>query len=290
MMSSKILVTSAAGKVGQAVVRQLQEMGIRVRAAVRNLEKAADLEGPNTEIISFDFDRPELIEKAMNGISALCLITPPHFKQVEWATVTIDHALEASVRRIVRLSVRVADMTPSMKMTRWHRTAERYLRATDCEWTIVRPTPFFQNFMGLAPRSPEGYFFPVSEDVRTCHMDIRDAALVLAKALTESGHGGKTHTITGSKSQTFLEMCNVLANQTGREFPCHYVSGEEARKVMVSAGMPDWLARVVVDLFGIISRGLTAEPLEGYEQLTGRKPTSLERFAEDNANALPQFV
>ena len=42
-MSSKILVTSAGGKVGQSVVKQLQQMRIDVRAAVYNPEKAADL-------------------------------------------------------------------------------------------------------------------------------------------------------------------------------------------------------------------------------------------------------
>lgn len=225
----------------------------------------------------------------MDGIGALCLITPPHFKQVEWATETIDRALEAGVRRIVRLSVRVADLTPSTNMTRWHRIVERYLMATDCEWTILRPTPFMQNFMGLAPRSPEGYFFPLTEDVRACHMDIRDAALVLAKALTEPGHVGETYTITGSKSMSFHDMCTVLSNQAGRDFPCNYVPDEEARNVMLAGGLPDWLAQLVLELFAIIRTGAVAEPLEGFEQLAGRKPTTLERFAEDNANALPHF-
>ncbi len=289
-MSTPILVTGASGKVGQAVVRQLQEMGTPVRAAVRNIDQAANLKGPNTELVAFDFDQPELLGNAVAGISALCLITPPHFKQVEWATETIDRALEAGVRRIVRLSVRVADLTPSTKMTRWHRTVERYLKATDCEWTIVRPTPFMQNFMGLAPRNPQGYFFPLSKEVRACHMDIRDAALVLAKALTESGHMEKTYTITGSHSRTFHDMCDIMSKQTGRKFPCNYVSEEEARKVMLSAGMPDWLAELVLELFAIIRTGAVAEPLEGYEQLTGRKPTPLERFAENNQNALPQFA
>jgi uncharacterized protein YbjT (DUF2867 family) len=265
-------------------------MGKRVRAAVRDPEKAADLGGSDTEIVSFDFDRPELVEKAVDGISALCLITPPHFKQVEWATETIDRALEAGVGRIVRLSVRVADLTPSTKMTRWHRTAERFLKASECEWTIVRPTPFMQNFMGLAPRSREGYFFPVSEDVRTCHMDIRDAALVLAKVLTESGHDGKTYTITGSESLSFHDMCNILSRKAGRDFPCNYVSDGEARRVMLSGGVPEWLAELVLELFAIIRTGAVAEPLEGYEQLTGRSPTPLERFAETNKDALPQFV
>ncbi len=289
-MSSRILVTSAAGKVGRSVVKQLQEIGIGVRAAVRNPEKAADLEGPNTEIVSFDFDQPELVRMAVQGIGALCLITPPHFKQVEWATETIDRAIEAGVQRIVRLSVRVADLIPSTKMTRWHRTVERYLKATDCAWTIVRPTPFMQNFMGLAPRNPHGYFFPVPEDVHTCHMDIQDAALVLAKALTESGHAGKTYTITGSESRSFHDMCNIMSNKAGRDFPCNYVSDGESRKVMLSAGMPDWLAELVLELFGIIRTGAVSEPLEGYEQLTGRKPTPFERFAEENKMALPQFA
>lgn len=289
-MSSRILVTSAAGKVGQSVVRQLQEVGLPVRAAVRNPEQAVDLRGPDTEIVSFDFDQPELVATAVDGIGALCLITPPHFKQVEWATDTIDRALEAGVQRVVRLSVRVADLTPSTKMTRWHRTVERYLKATDCEWTIVRPTPFMQNFMGLAPRNHEGYFFPLSEDVRACHMDIRDAALVLAKTLAEPDHVGKTYTITGSKSLSFHSMCNILSNKAGRNFPCNYVSDGEARKVMLSGGVPDWLAELVLELFAIIRAGAVAKPLEGYEQLTGRKPTPFELFAEDNTNALPQFA
>jgi uncharacterized protein YbjT (DUF2867 family) len=121
-------------------------------------------------------------------------------------------------------------------------------------------------------------------------MDIRDAALVLAKALTESDHLGKTYTITGSESLSFHGMCSILSNQAGRDFPCNYVSDGEARKVMLSGGMPDWLAALVLELFAIIRSGAVAEPLEGYEQLTGRKPTPLERFAENNKNALPQFV
>jgi uncharacterized protein YbjT (DUF2867 family) len=289
-VSSRILVTAANGKVGRAVVRQLQEMGRPVRAAVRDPEKTADLGGPDTEIVSFDFDQPELVGKAVDGISAMCLITPPHFKQVEWATETIDRALEAGVGRIVRLSVRVADLTPSTKMTRWHRAAERYLKASDCQWTVVRPTPFMQNFMGLAPRSQEGYFFPLSEDARACHMDIRDAALVLAKALTESGHDGKTYTITGGESLPFHGMCSVLSQKAGRDFPCNYVSEAEAREVMLSGGVPDWLAELVLELFAIIRTGAVAEPLDGYEQLTGSKPTPLERFAENNKNALPHFA
>jgi uncharacterized protein YbjT (DUF2867 family) len=289
-MNSRILVTAAAGKVGQAVVRQLQEMRVPVRAAVRDPGKAANLEGRDTEIVSFDFDRPDLVAAAVEGVDGLCLITPPHYKQVEWATDTIDRALEAGVRRIVRLSVRVADLTPSTKMTRWHRSVERYLKATDCDWTIVRPTPFMQNFMGLAPRSREGYFFPLSEDVRACHMDIRDAALVLAKAVTEPDHAGKTYTVTGGRSMSFHGMCEILSKRAGRSFPCNYVSEEQARSVMLSGGLPEWLAELVLELFAIIRTGAVAQPLDGYEQLTGRRPTPFEEFAEENTEALPQFA
>lgn len=288
-MTHTTLVTSAAGKVGRSLIGQLQELGTPVRAAVRSPEKAADLAGPDTEIVPFDFERPDQIASVMDGVKALCLITPPHFKQVEWATQTIDRALEAGVERIVRLSVRVADLSPSTQMTRWHRTVERYLREADCEWTIVRPTPFFQNFMGLAPRNGKGYFFPLDAGVRACHMDIRDAAAVLAKALLETGHEGKTYTITGSESLSFHAMCDVLSEEAGREFPCHYVSEGKAREVMLSVGLPDWLAEVVLELFGIIRSGAVAEPLDGYQRLTGLQPTPLERFARANEGALPQF-
>jgi uncharacterized protein YbjT (DUF2867 family) len=137
-----------------------------------------------------------------------------------------------------------------------------------------------QNFMGLAPLSPHGYIFPVTKDVHVCHMDIRDAALVLAKVLTEPGHAGNTYTITGSESRTFHEMCDILSKKAGRKIPCNYASDEEARKIMLSAGMPDWLAELVLELFGILSKGLVSEPLEGYEQLAGRKPTLFRILSE----------
>lgn len=38
--------------------------------------------------------------------------------KVEWATNLIDRAVDNGVTRIVRLSVRVADMTPSSRLSR----------------------------------------------------------------------------------------------------------------------------------------------------------------------------
>ena len=62
------------------------------------------------------------------------------------------------------------------------------------------------------------------------------------------------------------------------------------RGVMLAGGLPDWLADVVLELFAIIRSGEVAEPLDGFERLTGREPTPIERFARNNEGVLPQFV
>ncbi len=144
--------------------------------------------------------------------------------------------------------------------------------------------------MGLAPRNREGYFFPLDAEVRACHMDILDAALVLSQTLTQEGHAGQTYTVTGSESLSFHGMCEVLSKEAGRDFPCNYVSEEKAREVMLAGGLPDWLADVVLELFAIIRSGVVAEPLDGFERLTGREPTPIEHFARNNEGVLPQFA
>jgi uncharacterized protein YbjT (DUF2867 family) len=290
-MSTRILVTGASGKVGTATVKLLQEQGVPVRAAVHDPEKARHLEGPDTQIVPFDFDNADQVKNALNGVSAVCMITPPHYMQVEWATNLIDRAVESGVTRIVRLSVRVADMAPSSRMSRWHKTIEQHLKGTRADWTIIRPTPFWENFMGLAPRSPQGYFFPLTEDARVCHMDLRDAAKAMVKTLTESGHSGKTYTLTATQSQSFHAMCETMEKTLGRPFPCHYTSPEMVKQSMDQSGAPDWLGNLVIELFtDIITPGHVAKPDPGeYEALVGEKPTDFLTWVKDHADTLPRF-
>src|SRR5579859_468983 len=69
-----ILVTGAAGDVGNNLVRQLVARGKPVRAMVKNVDKAvkrlADVE-PSIEIVRGDVTRPETLDEWMQGVDTV---------------------------------------------------------------------------------------------------------------------------------------------------------------------------------------------------------------------------
>ena len=81
-----ILVTGATGTVGTEVVKQLSSSsqstlspGSRVRAAVHSKDKADKLRSENklVEIVDMDYNKPDTIVDAINGIDKLFLLTLP---------------------------------------------------------------------------------------------------------------------------------------------------------------------------------------------------------------------
>jgi uncharacterized protein YbjT (DUF2867 family) len=99
-----ILVTGATGNVGSAVVGELGDRGLPVRAFVRDPDRAAAVLGPDVALAVGDFAEPASIRAALDGIDAVflaCGNVPP---QVEYETRVIDAAARAGVRRLVKLS------------------------------------------------------------------------------------------------------------------------------------------------------------------------------------------
>ena len=99
-----ILVTGATGNVGSAVVAELGDRGLPVRAFVRDPDRAAAILGPDVELAVGDFADPASIRAALEGIEVVflaCANVPP---QVEYEIRVIDAAARAGVRRLVKLS------------------------------------------------------------------------------------------------------------------------------------------------------------------------------------------
>ena len=71
-----ILITGATGNNGQELIRQLTTMGQPVRAFVRNPAEAAHLKGPNIELAVGDFNQPETLDAALQGVEKAFLLTP----------------------------------------------------------------------------------------------------------------------------------------------------------------------------------------------------------------------
>ena len=90
-----VLVTGATGNVGGPLTDELLRRGVRVRAAVGNVERARAKLGDSVEYVRFDFTRPETYAAAFDGVGSMFLLRPPQISDTQH---TIDPAIAAAAR------------------------------------------------------------------------------------------------------------------------------------------------------------------------------------------------
>jgi len=280
-MKNTTLITCAAGTVGRKVVKLLEAKGHRVLAGVHRLEQASQLGTARTHIVPLDFSNPHEIDAAVEGVNQVCLIMPHTNRQFEWASLVIDKAKEAGVKRIVRLSGLAAAMGPDVHVGRWMKMIEHYLADSGMEWTIVRPGPFMQNFLNLYPRQGRQYWLPVGNG-RICHIDVDDVAEILAKVLTEEGHNHKTYTITGNQALSMMESACLLAQTDHTDVAYNPIPEKHARARLKQSGKPEWLIDVLMQLFTAFESGAASLSVDTVEKMLGRPPVSFEQFAANH--------
>ncbi|AFZ04096.1 CIA30 family protein [Calothrix sp. PCC 6303] len=86
-----ILVAGATGGVGKRVVQRLLQQGYRVRCLVRDIEKARNILGNDTDLIVADITKPETLnELVMSNIQAVICCTSVRVQPVEGDTPNRD--------------------------------------------------------------------------------------------------------------------------------------------------------------------------------------------------------
>lgn len=278
-MSTKILITGATGTNGREILKQLTAAGHQVRAMVRNLEKAADLQSPNVELVEGDFDKPDTLEDALRGIEKAFVVTPVDARHVEWMRNFIEAAKRAATQHVVKFSGMGAKADSDSEIIRMHAQTDDMLKQSGLSYTILQPNSFFQNMFWSANTIKEqGAFYLPMGDAKQSVIDVRDIAAIAVKVLTESGHEGKTYVLTGPEPLTYHDIAQKIAKAIGK--PVNYVPVpvEAARKAMADTGMPAWLARVLAEFQGVVATGAYAATTNEVANLLGREPTSFDDF------------
>jgi uncharacterized protein YbjT (DUF2867 family) len=280
-----ILVTGATGNVGSAVVGELGDRGLPVRAFVRDPDRAAAVLGPDVELAVGDFAEPASIRAALDGIDVLflaCANVPP---QVEYETRVIDAAARAGVRRLVKLSALGAEPGSPVDFWDWHARIERHLQASGVPWVNLRPRYYMTNLLAFAEtiRSAGAVFAP-AEGVKVPMIDPRDVAATAAALLAGDAHDGRTYELTGSEPVTFTDVAAHLSEVTGRPVRFVPVPDVAALEGLGQAGVPDWLAQNIVAVFRMLRDDPSGQVTDTVHALAGRQPRHLAEFLADHAD------
>ncbi len=150
-----ILVTGAAGFVGNNTVRKLVKQGKPVRAMVRDLEKAkirlGDL-GSKVEIVQADITDRNKLPGLMHDVTAIVhtiAIPIEHgsatYDEINYqGTINIVDAAESEgVRRFINVSQNGARADHFSRFLRSKGRAQEYVATSKLEWTAIRPSAIF---------------------------------------------------------------------------------------------------------------------------------------------------
>ncbi|MEU9781039.1 NAD(P)H-binding protein [Streptomyces phaeochromogenes] len=262
-----VLVTGASGKTGRQVAESAKAAGFGVRAASRSSE------------VRFDWYDSSTWAEALRGADAAYLAYTPDIGApgaAENIAALARLAQELGVRRLVMLSARGE---------RQAEPAERALRQSGAEWTVVQADWFFQNFSeGLlleGVRSGE-FVFPAGE-VKVPFIDTRDLADVVVKALTDSSYAGRTLEITGARLLTFREAMAEITAAAGREIRYVPVPTKEYGAILAGFGLPPEEVAFMEEVFDGLLDGGNARSTETVGQVLGRAPRDFTDFARELA-------
>jgi uncharacterized protein YbjT (DUF2867 family) len=258
-----ILVTGATGKVGREVVRQLAAADVPLRALVRDPLRASHIRLPGVEIAQGDFARPETLDAALEGVDRVFLLSPPDPNQVALQGNVIDAARRMGARHVVKVSV-AGGPDSGTQLGRWHWTTEKQLEDSGLAFTLLRSTWYMQQMLIFAPTiAATGSFQLPMGTGAVALVDTRDVAAVAACALTEEGHERKIYDLTGPEALTFDQIADEISSATGKKVSYVHVPAEYARKQLMQAGIPRWLADDMMVLCASFREGYGAAVSRG---------------------------
>ncbi len=253
-----ILVTGAAGKTGQAVVRALAERGTAVpHALVRRPEQMETARQAGAALVTVG----DMLDTAVwptitQNVEAIYHICPNmHPAEVEIGRLAIAAAQANGVRHFVYHSV----LHPQVEEMphHWHKLrVEEMLFASGLSFTILQPAAYMQNVLvGWQNMAAEGVYrvpYPVATPFTL--VDLADVAAAAARVLTEPGHEGAIYELVGPEMVTPLEMAMMMTEVMGREVTAVAQPLDEWQSQAESAGLNPYAVATLRQMFAYYAR------------------------------------
>jgi uncharacterized protein YbjT (DUF2867 family) len=269
-----VLVLGATGKTGSRVASKLSGQGVSVRTTAQT--------GAG---IHFDWDNPATFEGALQGATAVYLLSP--VMRTDFAGVVsyfLDQAEQAGVQHVTYLSAHGMEHGPAEVA---HRAVELDLMSrSSVTHSIIRPAWFMQNFS-------ETFLKPVDDQIvvpngtgAEAFVDAEDIASVAAATLAEpERHADRAYTPTGPESLTLDEAAQIISVAVGRTIVYRDTDRNEWVEAMVRSGVPAEYGAVLRTLTETIADGRGAQPNDDVLTATGAAPISFAAFAAKTAPA-----
>ena len=293
-MSETILITGAAGQLGQRVIHHLLETykvpAANLIAASRDTAKLADLATKGVQTRKADFDDAASLEAAFKGVDRVLIISTDALavpgQRLKQHTTAVNAAAKAGVKHIAYTSMPSPDKS-LVTFAPDHLGTENAVKASGLPYTIIRNAWYHDNYMHSMPHNLQGgSWYTASGDGKVPNISRDDCALGAAAALASGTTDSATYTLTGSQSLSADEIAATIASAVGKPLSAVKVSDEQLLQGLLGAGLPDFVATMLVSADANIRAGNFDQVTDDFTKLTGKQPQTLKDFFVANKAAL----
>ena len=291
-MSETILVTGAAGQLGQRVIHHLIESykvaPANIVAATRSPEKLAALAATGVVTRKADFDDAASLEAAFAGIDRLLIISTDALdtpgKRLTQHKAAVAAAVKAKVKHITYTSMPAPDNS-LVTFAPDHLGTENAIKESGIPYAIVRDAWYHDNYLhGMPHNLHTGKWFTSAGDGKISTISRDDCALAIASVLAAGSTG--IYTLTGKQSLTPKEIAAIATEATGKPLDVVDVTDEQLGQGIRGAGLPGFVADMLVSADANTRAGKFDIVTDDFAKLTGKQPQPLKDYFVANKAAL----
>ena len=273
-----IAFTGATGQLGTLVAQELlkRTSADQLVALVRDPAKAENLAGAGIDVRKFDYDEPEGLTSALQGIDRLLLISGNAVGQrVPQHTAVIEAATAADVGFVAYTSFLHTDTTEINAVAPEHVETEKLLAAAPFDVALLRNGWYIENFADrVAQAVDSGTLIGSANDGRISGAARNDFAEAAAVVLTAEDATDATYELAGDEAFTLADLAKVASTVSGKPVEYRNVPTDEYRAALTDAGTPPFFVDFLATTDESIAAGELEDPKPGtLSHLIGRPTT-----------------
>jgi uncharacterized protein YbjT (DUF2867 family) len=279
-----ILITGITGNIGGATARALLARGVKFRALVRDLGKAAPWAERGVELVQGDLEDAAAVKRALAGVDAALLVMPNGETQERTEVSFTRIAKDAGLPWLIKLSSPEAVRGTSSPIPLAHIAAEDAIKASGLKWTFVRPSFYMQNFRGSVKgaRATGKLSMPMGQGT-VALTDNEEAGQFIAKILTDADptpHHRQCYDITGPDPvMNFAQIAQAIGEAIGQKVVYDDCDPKAFQEAIRPFHRNQWHSDAVARLFAEIADGRTpGHKTDTFQKIMGRPGHSLKEY------------
>ena len=276
-------VTGSTGHLGRLVIDRLLDTVAPgdIIAIARTPEKASDLAERGVVVREGDYDRPDTLGPALEGVDRLLLVSASKpGERARQHRAVIDAAVAEGVGRLVYTSILHAD-TSEIGLAEEHRQTEADIASSGLPHAFLRNGWYTENYTGSAGDAVQhGTVLGSAGDAAVAPATRADLAEAAAAVLIQDDPGQTVYELAGTPF-TMPQYAAELAAQSGKEVVYSDLSEENYRAALQDMGLPEPVARMIAQADAAAADGALYDDSGDLSRLINRRPTPLSAAVSD---------